>query len=177
MDAKDLFEILVRENADMLMVYLRAITRDATAADDLFQETMLTAWKKIDEFDRSRPFGPWLRGIAARLALAHRRKSADADLLFDVATLEHLDHRLSQVQTLAGDTLDEKLDAVRHCLAALPAAFRQAITLRYHEELRPAELTELLKLSGEAVKKRLQRARALLLDCVLAKLSTAEVSS
>ena len=71
-----LFEILVRENADSLTAFLRASVYNEAAADDLFQETMLIAWRKIGEYDRSRPFGAWLRGIAKRLALAHFRKAS-----------------------------------------------------------------------------------------------------
>jgi RNA polymerase sigma factor (sigma-70 family) len=76
MDDRDIFTILVRENTDMLTAYLRSVVRDPATVDDLFQETMLTAWRKLDEFDRRRPFGAWLRGIAARLVLAERRKRA-----------------------------------------------------------------------------------------------------
>ena len=48
----------------MLTVFLRSRVNDEAAVDDLFQETMLVAWKRLDECDLSRPFGPWLRGIA-----------------------------------------------------------------------------------------------------------------
>ena len=34
--AEDLFEILVRENADMLTAYIRSAVRDRAVADDLF---------------------------------------------------------------------------------------------------------------------------------------------
>src|SRR5262245_42440108 len=115
MDAKSLFEILIREHADKLMVYLRAVVRDPAAVDDLFQETMLTAWRNIDRFDRERPFGPWLRGIAGKLVLAWRRKSCDQPRLCDAEILELLDQRLTQTDRLPGDTLDEQLEALRDC--------------------------------------------------------------
>ena len=50
-----IFEILVRENADMLMTYLHSAVKNGTVAEDLFQETMLTAWKKLSDYDHSRP--------------------------------------------------------------------------------------------------------------------------
>ena len=58
----------------MLTVFLRSRVNDEAAVDDLFQETMLVAWKRLDECDLSRPFGPWLRGIAHRLVMALYRK-------------------------------------------------------------------------------------------------------
>lgn len=172
MNAKSLFEILVREHADMLMVYLRSIVRDPAAVDDLFQETVLIAWRNLDQFDQKRPFGPWLRGIAGKLVLAWRRKSARQPRLCDEEVLEHIDRRLSQVQRLGGDTLDEKLSALHDCLGALPDAYREIIDLRYRDQRKPLEITDKLQLNAETVKKRLQRARAMLLDCLTRKLPT-----
>ena len=61
-DAADVFAILVREHADRLLAYLRA-TVPASSVDDLFQETVLVAWRRLPDYDRARPFGAWLRGI------------------------------------------------------------------------------------------------------------------
>ena len=60
---RQVFEILARENADMLVAYLRSLVRSADAVDDLFQEVMLTAWKRLDDYDAcqktsSDPWGP-----------------------------------------------------------------------------------------------------------------------
>lgn len=170
MDAASLFEILVREHGDMLMVYLRSVLRDSAVVDDLFQETMLTAWRTIDRFDRSRPFGPWLRGIAGNLVIAWWRNSASLPRLCDAPTLAQIDERLSQTQRLCGDTLEEKLDALHGCLNDLPMIYRKAIEMRYREGLKPAEITSQLQLNAETVKKRLQRARTLLLECLNGKL-------
>jgi RNA polymerase sigma-70 factor len=177
MDAKGVFEILVREHAGMLRVYLRSAVHDAAAVDDLFQETMLTAWRLIDRFDSSRPFGPWLRGIAGKLVLAWRRQQATGPRLCDAAALEQLDLRLSEVQRLPGDTLDEKLEALRRCVASLPDHYQATIDGRFREQLTPVELASRLQLNLETVKKRLQRARTLLLDCMIGKLAALETEA
>ena len=44
-----MFEVFVRENEGALMAYIRTFIRDAQFAEDLFQETMLIAWRKFDE--------------------------------------------------------------------------------------------------------------------------------
>jgi RNA polymerase sigma-70 factor (ECF subfamily) len=159
----------------MLTVYLRCTVRDPVLVDDLFQETMLTAWRNLNRFDRNRPFGPWLRGIAAKLILAERRKRAKGLVLCDNAVLEHLDARHEALQGLPGDTLDEKLDSLRDCIRTLPPRYRKAVELRYHEGLRGMQLAEELQISNEALKKRLQRGRARLLDCMTRKLAPAGV--
>jgi DNA-directed RNA polymerase specialized sigma24 family protein len=66
MDVKTLFEALIRENTGMLMAYIRAGIRDEHAADDVYQETVLAAWKRLDDYDSQKPLGPWLRGIASK---------------------------------------------------------------------------------------------------------------
>jgi RNA polymerase sigma-70 factor (ECF subfamily) len=174
MEGRQVFEILVRENADMLSAYLRSVVRDPAVADDLFQETMLTAWRKLDEFDRARPFGPWLRGIAAKLVLAQRRKAAAGVIFCDELTLEQIDRRLQRLSAAKGDTWEEKLEGLRSCVEQLPEPYREAVRLRYGEGLSPAGVVERLRISWEAQKKRLQRARALLLECLERKLALAE---
>ena len=64
-DARAVFDILVHEHADMLAAYLRTLLGRDSSLDDIFQETMLVAWRRLEDYDRSRPFAPWLRGIAA----------------------------------------------------------------------------------------------------------------
>lgn len=170
MDAHELFEILVRENADMLLAYLRAVVRDATAADDLFQETMLTAWRRLPDYDKSRPFGPWLRGIAARTVMAWRRQRAKSFALCDDEILEHLSARCESIQKQPGDTWDQKLEGLRDCVDKLPDRYRDVIQLRYAEELSPESLAMRLEITAETLKKRLQRGRARLLECLERKL-------
>lgn len=173
MTPRDLFEILVREHAEMLTMYLRCAVRDPALVDELFQEAMLIAWKHLERFDRSRPFGPWLRGIAAKLVLARRRQSARAVRICDEDVLAYLDSRHTAFSRLPGDTLDEKLDRLRECLRMLPERYRHVVEMRYQTELPAQQLADRLDLSVETTKKRLQRGRSRLLDCLQRKLSTA----
>jgi RNA polymerase sigma-70 factor len=161
-----LFEILVRENADALTAYLRAAVDDLAATDDLFQETMLTAWRRIGEYDRARPFGAWLRGIAKRLVLAHARKSAREVPISSERVLDYLDGRLSQVERQPGDTLNEKIVALRDCIERLPEMYREPLDLHYAQHRTTEWIAEKLATSKDAVQKRLQRARLQLAGCL-----------
>ncbi len=170
LDAKSIFELLVREHAGMLMAYLRAAVRDPSTAEDLFQETMVSAWKSLDRFDRERPMAPWLRGIARNVVLVWYRKNKTAPQPVDASALEVIDHRMAGLQRLSGDTFEEKLSALGDCVSALPEAYRQVIDLRYRDDLWPQQISEQLSQNLEAVKKRLHRARTMLLECLTGKL-------
>ncbi|MDX1968944.1 MAG: sigma-70 family RNA polymerase sigma factor [Planctomycetaceae bacterium] len=174
MQAHELFEILVRENADMLTAYLRSVIRDASAADDVFQETMLTAWRRLGDYDKTRPFGPWLRGIAARTMLAWRRQRARSFALCDEEILEHLGARCETIQSQPGDTWDQKLEGLRDCVDKLPDRYREVIQRRYAEEEPAESLAERLQITAETLKKRLQRGRARLMECLERKLRWTE---
>lgn len=167
--AEAVFEILVRENADMLTTYLRAVVWRPAAVDDLFQETMLVAWRRLHEYDQSRPFGPWLRGIAARLVMAHARKARRDLMVCDESVMQYLDQQVQQISQQKGDTWDDKIVALRECLADLPEIPKRAISLRYLEGCPAQRMADLLEVTHEAIKKRLQRGRAQLLACLQRK--------
>lgn len=164
--AETVFEILVRENADMLVTYLRAAVWNATVVDDLFQETMLVAWRRLGDYDQSRPFGPWLRGIAARLVMAHARKAKRDLMVCDENVMEYLDQKVQDISQRSGDCWEEKLAALHECLASLPDLPREAISLRYLEGHSADRIAALLHATRDAIKKRLQRARGMLLACL-----------
>lgn len=161
-----LFEILVRENADSLTAFLRAAVEDQAAVEDLFQDTMLIAWKKIGEYDRSRPFGAWLRGIARNMVLAHYRSAARQVAFSDGQLLDYLDQRLTQVEAQPGDTLEEKIAALADCLGRLSPLYREPLDLHYQDRRTSEWIAERLATTKDAIQKRLQRARSLLAECL-----------
>jgi RNA polymerase sigma-70 factor (ECF subfamily) len=173
------FEILARENSRMLMVYLRSLVRDEAAIDDLFQESMMVAWRRLDECDLDRPFGPWLRGIASRLVMAHYRKQKNVPVILHETVLQVVDRHFENINQLAGDTWDDKVAALRDCVDALPARQKDVINGRYFDGLQTQVLAEQLEVTLEACKKRLQRGRAMLAECLKKKgvLSAAEATA
>lgn len=172
------FELLAHENARMLRAYLHSLLRDKSVVDDVFQETLLVAWRKLDEADHTRPFGPWLRAIAFRLVLAHSREERRFPLALDESMLSHLEQQFCAIDSQLHDTWEEKTHALKECLAALSDTHRDAIQGRYFKDLAATALAEHLGISFEACKKRLTRARRLLAECLSRKGITvsAEVS-
>lgn len=175
-DAQSVFEILVRENEGMLITYLRAAVRNQFVVEDLFQETMLIAWRRLSEYDRSRPFGPWVRGIAARLIMAHFREVKSDLMITGCGALEYVSQQIEHIHERPGDTWDQKISALRHCIEALPDHYQRAIQLRYFDHLPASKISEITKVPLEAVRKQLQRARTRLLDCLRRKTVVMEVS-
>lgn len=170
--AHELFEILVREHEAKLRAYLTALVRDPASVDDLVQESFLVAWRRLESYDRTLPFGPWLRGIGRRLSMAHHRSRANAKLAFvgDEIAL-HLEGLFAALEQSSGDTMQEKLTSLRICYAKLPEHQQRVLTLHYEEQLDCNAISGRTGRTREAVKKLLQRSRAWLGDCIAQRLA------
>ncbi len=177
--SQKVFEILVRENTRMLMVYLRSLVRDESVIEDLFQESMIIAWRRLDDCDLDRPFGPWLRGIASRLVKAHYRKRKLAPIVLHDAVLFAVDRQFEHINLQVGDTWDEKVFALHQCIDELPKKQKGVLIGKYFDSLQTQLLADQFELTYEACKKRLQRGRAVLAECLKRKgvMSTAEAKS
>lgn len=164
--ASAIFEILVREHADMLTAYLRTLVRDSSAIDDIFQEAMLVAWRRINEYDRARPFAPWLRGIAHMLVLEHSRKARSRPIVTDPELLSAIDRRFESFEAAPADSFLDRTKRLGDCVGRLPAAMREAIELVYIRNMTIVAAAESVGDTKDALGKRVQRARQLLADCI-----------
>lgn len=166
MKSEDLFEILVRQHSDMLTAYLRGLAFDETLVDDAFQETLLAAWNQIDRFDRERPFGPWLRGIARNvlLSMARGKKRYRAHLT-DLME-KRMAEQLARMESEPGDTFAEQMRTLRDCVARLADEHRHAVDLVYVRGLDAKQAAEASGLADETFRKRLYRARLALAECL-----------
>jgi len=155
----------------MLSIYLQSVVGDPAVVDDLFQETLLVAWRNLDRFDKKRSFGKWVRGIAGKLILAHRRRGGSSHVLCSEKVLEAIDARCEALHRQPGDTLNEKLDALRDCVERLPPRYNEAIQMRYANGFKGSGLANALRTSAENAKKLVQRGRSLLTQCMHRALS------
>ncbi len=174
-DRVQIFEILVREHELALMAFVRSCIYDSGAAEDLVQETFLAAWRQLTEYDESTPFAHWLRGIAKNKILAHYRNSATAGRhvrILDPATIAAVADEFERLIPRRGDAMAETLGALEECLAALSAFDHEVVRRVYHHGQTCRGIADQLGKTADAIRKRLQRARAQLRDCIVGKLKT-----
>src|SRR3989454_8434436 len=68
------FGTLAERYAGVARRVARAVLSDPDDADDAAQDALLSALVKLDQYDRRRPFGPWLLRIVANAATDRRRR-------------------------------------------------------------------------------------------------------
>lgn len=167
MDPQQRFLSLFLRHQDDLRAFVGSVLRDWTAVDDVVQETAAVLWRKFAEYDESRSFGAWARGIAAFEIRKHRERCGRMPALLSPEAIAAIDAAWEAEEPVGG----QRLDALARCLERVPEAGRALFALRYREGL---ELDAVAARSGrgiEAVGKALQRLRAGLGDCVSRQLA------
>lgn len=164
-DRRQLFSRLMREHHRDLLVFAGAATRNSDAARDIVQEALVSAWKKFDEFEKKRDFGAWVRGIVRfKTKDWFRRQNRQPVSDSDLVELE-IDLNAWRDSLPADTTIFEK---VEECIGKLPGNFKAAIRSFYFEDRSGEEAASTLNISPSNLRKRLERARALLHDCISA---------
>jgi RNA polymerase sigma-70 factor (ECF subfamily) len=124
-------------------------------ADEVVQETWLTAVRRIRSFDPAQgAFGGWLRGIAAHLLRNHFRKETRRATRHQ--SLDDLDAPAAQDAELRRR---EQAERVARALADLPERYEAVLRAKYLEGRSVAEIAEASGETPKAVESLLTRAR------------------
>ncbi len=171
---EQLFAVLVHEHQLGLSAFVRSCVHDPADADDIVQETFVTAWQDLAAYDLNRPFAAWLRGIARHLIGDYFQRLADQGRHVHTLPPEAVANLASEFarfnRPARGEVYRDCFAALQECLTGLPASDREIVQRAYRENQTCRTIANHLGRKVEAVKKRLQRARAALRDCILAKL-------
>lgn len=162
--SRKVFSQLMREHHLDLIVFAGALAGNRDAGKDLAQDALVTAWKKFDQFDPEKgDFGAWVRGILRYKAKDYFRK-LQSQPLPDLELVEmEVDLTAWQSARAAGTGVFE---VVEDCLGKLPEKLREAVQRFYFEDRSGGDAAQLLDISPANLRKRLERARGLLHDCI-----------
>jgi len=164
----DAFRLVMQKYNRRLFRIARSIVREDAEAEDVVQETYLSAFLHLGSFEGKSSFGTWLTRIAMNEALGRlRRRKGFVDLSELEATPNQaqiiqfpltppiMNPERSAMQTEVRKLLEQAIDG-------LPPSFRTVFIARDVEGLNIGETAELLGVKPETVKTRLHRARQLL---------------
>jgi RNA polymerase sigma-70 factor (ECF subfamily) len=155
-----LLDALIEQYQHRLFRFLLYFTRNRALAEDIFQETWLRVLERGSQYDARWKFETWLLTIARNLALDHarRKQAASLDEVKDDEEGSLLD-RLAAAgpgpfeAAAAGQQGEQLAEAMAH----LPAYYREALTLRFHEDMGLEEIARVTGAPLSTVKSRLRR--------------------
>ncbi|MGV1870953.1 MULTISPECIES: sigma-70 family RNA polymerase sigma factor [Agrobacterium] len=151
------FETLFRYYGPRVRTYMLRQVRDAQAAEELMQETMITVWNKAALFDPARGnVSAWIFRIARNLRIDAHRKNKRPEFDFN-------DPAFVKDDAPAADTqLEEVQDAQRlhRALAQLPQEQLDLLKRSFFDEVSHSAIAEQLGLPVGTVKSRIRLAFA-----------------
>lgn len=163
------FSMLVTKHQTGIYRYLRYLGSEPVAAEDLVQESFITAFRIRDKCPRSGVFreeNAWLRAIARNIFLRDWSRRKMAMKAIGPESIEKAESTWNQTFLRGSDDGFDYLEALRRCLQGVSPKQREALDMRYSARKSRAEMASLLGMTEEGVKSLLQRVRAALADCV-----------
>jgi RNA polymerase sigma-70 factor (ECF subfamily) len=118
--------------------FARALLGDPQQADDVVQETFLTAIRKAEDYESGTNFAKWAIAIARYKVMEARRQMGRQGGMLSPEVMEAL-----AVSDEAGNE-DPRLTRLSECVELLPEKLKHLVRLRYHEDHTPAEVAERL---------------------------------
>jgi RNA polymerase sigma-70 factor (ECF subfamily) len=135
--------------------YLRKMTKDEAAAEDLTAYVFFRAFRSAHTFRRDGSYGAWIFRIARNAA-----NSWHSDRLRSDIPVETIPERSDpQRSYLTEAIVEEEREVVRRTIADLPQAQREVLDLRYWQDLSVDEIATRTMRSAVAVRQLLFRAR------------------
>ncbi len=176
---RELFVEQVRQHHAGLRGFVRSLGVDPLWVDDVAQEAFIVAYNRLDEFDQTRDFGAWLRGIARNLVINERRKDARRKRILSDNLTEVLISSSSvsdQEDDEVGDYGLARLNALKECVKNLPEKSLRLLKSRYEDDNSAQDIADEFSMNPPAVRKALERMRSALRDCMEEKMAVATAS-
>lgn len=148
------FRVAYEAHGRAILAYAARRCGSLDAAGDILADTMLVAWRRIDDLPSEPDTRLWLYGIARHVLANHHRSQTRRARLGD---------RLRQQLTNSANDIsvaDPSIStSVRNALARLSAVEREVMLLTAAEGLTPNQISTVLDVNASTVRTHLQRAR------------------
>ncbi len=146
---REAFNEVIRSYSEPLYWQIRRMVESHDDANDILQNTFLKAWTSIENFRGEAKLSTWLHKIAINESitfLSNKRKRNNVPIDDESSML---------INTIEADTYfdgDELKQQLRKAIAMLPEKQRLVFNMRYYDEMKYEQMSEILGTSVGALK-------------------------
>lgn len=163
------FEKAIEENRRAVLAYAYTCSRDMDLAEDIVQETCLTALRKKDSYMPDANFTSWLISIARFIWFREREKRGIRD-----RAMKYLEDNAEELFTK--DLYEEQKwqsekKALTECMKKLPLSDRKIIDSHFIHLMKYEDIAKQMQRTLTWVKVRMHRLREALRKCIHGSLS------
>ena len=139
------FELLVRGYSEQLYWIIRKIVIEHDDANDVLQNTFLKAWNGLDSFHGDSKISTWLSRIAINESLDFLRRRKQPTVSVEEVSVS----RLTADEYFDGSEAEAML---QEAIVTLPDVQRTVFLLRYCDEMKYSDISQMLNTSEGALK-------------------------
>lgn len=143
------FAMLVKKYRERLYWHIRKIVMNHDDADDVLQNTFVKAWRGIDRFREESTLYTWLYRIATNESLTLLQANKKKYFLSTNETSEYLMGNLVSDPYFDGDEMQRRL---QEAILQLPDKQRIVFNMKYFDEMKYEDMSEILNTSVGALK-------------------------
>jgi RNA polymerase sigma factor (sigma-70 family) len=138
------------------------IVNNTADAEDILQESFLTAFRSLDSFECEAAFGSWLKRIVVNKAINKVKRNKKRWLNIDETPVTNFHEE---------ESIDEaefawKIDEIKRAIQALPDGYRTILCLHLLENYKHHEIAVMLNLSASTVRTQYIRAKSKLIQLI-----------
>jgi RNA polymerase sigma-70 factor (ECF subfamily) len=154
-DQKAQFQIYKLYYKAMYNTSLR-IVNDPMEAEDIMQESFLSAFEKIETYSGTVSFGAWLKKIVINRSLDYlnKRKAVFEDIESHVGIKDD-----SYEETARNEEIDVRVEEVKGAIDRLPDGYRVILSLYLLEGYDHDEIADILSITSSTSRSQLSRAK------------------
>ena len=143
------FNLLISKYQEKIYWHVRRLVIDHDDADDLVQEVFIKVWKNLEKFRSDSKLYTWIYRIATNesITFLNKRKQQNNTPFDEVS--EELAESLVASSYFNGDKIQMKL---QQALLTLPEKQRLIFNMKYFDDLKYDEISEILGTSVGALK-------------------------
>jgi RNA polymerase sigma-70 factor (ECF subfamily) len=143
------FNEIMRLYSEPLYWQIRRMVESHDDANDILQNTFLKAWQSVDGFRGDAKLSTWLYKIALNESITFLAKERKRMSLSIDDEESHLVNLIESDEYVDGDELALKL---RKAVASLPEKQRIVFNMKYYDEMKYEQMSEILGTSVGALK-------------------------
>lgn len=143
------FNKVINTYTEPLYWQIRRMVQSHDDANDLLQNTFMKAWQSLENFRGDAKLSTWLYKIAINESISFlERERRRASMSIDDQE-SHLASMIEADENIDGDALTQKL---RTAIASLPEKQRLVFNMKYFDEMKYEDMSEVLGTSVGALK-------------------------
>jgi RNA polymerase sigma factor (sigma-70 family) len=155
------FEKLYKKFSPILFKFIaKRLGKSMDVVEEIFQETIVAAWRGYKAFKHKSSFFTWMCRIALNKIADYYHDQVNSNSRIVVPLLDSLNlidtKNLSPEEQIA---LKELRSSVNSCLNLLPTKIRQLLWFRYWKDMSYKQIGRILGLSERAVEGKIYRAK------------------